>query len=56
MTVNVVEIWVKMAKKYILAFDREIKKRVPHTIDSQGYAKSMVTGNKFKYKPTKKRK
>ncbi|MCF7910554.1 hypothetical protein K9L16_02675 [Candidatus Pacearchaeota archaeon] len=50
---------VDMAKsskktKYIYAYDPKIKRRVVHIV-KQGKAISLVTGNKFKYKPRKKK-
>ncbi len=38
--------------KYIYAFDQKIKKRVLHVVKN-GYAISLITGNKFKYKKKK---
>lgn len=39
--------------KYIYAFDPTINKRVVHKV-KKGYAVSMVSGNKFKYRRKKK--
>lgn len=39
--------------KYIYAYDPKIKRRVVHIIRN-GTAISLVTKNKFKYKPIKK--
>lgn len=39
----------KTKREYIYAFDPIIKRRVPHVVRG-GYAISLVTGNKFKYK------
>lgn len=41
-----------MSKRYIIAYDPEIKKRVLHIIVGE-YAVSTITGNKFKYSPKK---
>ncbi len=39
-----------MENKIIFAFDRKIKKRVVHKVVN-GWAVSLISGSKFKYKP-----
>ncbi len=43
---------VKKKKTFIYAYDPKIKRRVVHVV-SNGFAISLVTGNKFKYSPKK---
>ena len=38
--------------KYIFAYDPKIKKRVTYILE-KGFARSLVSGNKFKYKKPK---
>jgi len=45
---------MKEEKQYIYAFDPIIGKRVVHVVIN-GYAISLVTGNKFKYIPRKRK-
>jgi len=44
----------KSKYEYIFAFDRKIKRRVVHVLKN-GYAISLVTGNKFRYPKKRKR-
>lgn len=43
-------------KRYIVAYDKKLGKRVVHTLSKSNVATSMVTGSKFKYKKSKGRK
>ena len=45
-----------MAKKYIFAYDRKIGKRVTHEILEGNIARSLVSGQEFKYIPGKGKK
>lgn len=42
-------------KKFIFAYDPKIKKRVLHVVNHKT-ATSVITGNSFKYQPTRKKK
>lgn len=43
-----------MPEKYIYAYDPKIKRRVPHVVRN-GVAISLVTGNRFPYRPHRRR-
>lgn len=45
----------KKKNVYIFAYDPEIERRVVH-VCRDGYAISIMTGHKFKYKPEKEKK